>query len=84
MAKIVTVNGEVIETHDDPRTLKELQTIVGGLIEFVYLSEEGDQALMVVNESGMYTCPQNVLASLVAGQPIFGDVIIGPHAIGGD
>jgi hypothetical protein len=81
MAKIIKTDGTIIETHDKPRNLKELQAIVGGLIQFVYLD---DDMLLVVNEEGVYRCPPNPTVSEMVNYPIFGDVIIGPQCIGGD
>jgi len=81
MSMIIKTDGTIIETHDNPRSLKELQTIVGGLIQFVYLD---DDKLLIVNEEGMYICPPNPVASNMVNYPIFGDVIIGPQCIGGD
>ena len=54
--------------------LDELQAIVGGLIEIVYLPHS---QIMVVNEEGLLKgLPYNVMASVLAGQHIVGDVLV--------
>ena len=57
-------------------TLAELQAIVGGLIELVYMP--GDNArVMVVNEEGVLRdLPANWTATGLAGRPIVGDVLV--------
>ena len=54
--------------------LSELQEIVGGMIEIVYLSNE---RIMVVNEEGLLLdLPYNADASVMAMNVIVGDVLI--------
>ena len=43
--------------------LHELQSIVGGYIEIVYLS---DTMIMVINEEGKFTCEPNPAATMLA------------------
>ena len=60
-------------SHKEP-TLAELQGLVGGLIEVVYL-EDGKQ--LIVNEEGvLLDLPLNQTASMLAGQPIVGNAVI--------
>ena len=61
-------------------TLKEMQTLVGGLIELVYLDPNGDRALVVNEEGKVDDLPFNQLATDLATEAhalIFGDVIVG-------
>jgi hypothetical protein len=54
-------------------TLKKLQEIVGGYVEFIYLKEK----VLVVNEEGLlFGLPRNNQATEIAGQPIVGDAIL--------
>ena len=54
--------------------LEELQAVVGGNIETVYLK---DGRMMIVNEEGIIrNLPFNGAATFAAQQPIVGDVII--------
>lgn len=77
MATIIKTNGEMLRV--DPKNgkdfkLQELQEIVGGYIECVYIN---DKIQMVVNEEGKITgLPLNVAASSLAGQCIVGDVLV--------
>lgn len=77
MATIIKTNGERISVQPKNRKdfkLGELRKVVDGYIEIVYLS---DGKLMVVNEEGMpLQLPYNPVASLLAGQPIVGDVLV--------
>ena len=58
-------------------TLQEMQAVVDGLIEPVYLP---DGRVMIVNEEGwVINLPVNQMASLLAGQPIAGSVIVLPR-----
>jgi len=59
--------------------LKELQTIVGGYIECVYLK---DDMTMVVNEDGKLNgLPYNDLATKIMYKNGFFDVIVGPALV---
>ena len=56
-------------------TLKELQTAVGGRIDIVSLPHW----LLIVNDEGALNgSPMNLIATCLAGQPIFGDVLLSP------
>lgn len=78
MATIIKITGE--KENIEPEngkvfTLKELQQAVGGLIEIVYLSKD---KLMIVDEEGLIK-PNPMIneeASIIAKQPIIGQVII--------
>ena len=66
---VVNEDGTTVGT-----TLDDLQQIVAGYIELVYLS---DSEIMVVNEEGLLKgLPPNREASLLAQRPIVGDVVI--------
>lgn len=83
MAKIYKTNGEIIET--EPKngidfSLEELQGVVGGYVEIVYLSKE---LIMVLNEEGKISeLPFNELAtelyqdSISIHDYIVGDVLV--------
>ena len=59
--------------------LRELQKVVGGLIEVVHLS---GGSIMVVNEEGlMMALPPNRHASRLALRPIVGDAVIMPSSM---
>ena len=78
MATIIKINGETenIEPENGKIfTLKELQQVVNGLIEIVYLNED---KLMIVDEEGLLKSNPmiNREASNIANQPIVGQVII--------
>jgi hypothetical protein len=63
------LNGTTVGT-----TLDDLQQVVGGYIELVYLP---DSKIMVVDEEGLLKwLPINREASLLAQRPIVGDVVI--------
>jgi hypothetical protein len=73
MAKLIKADETIIKDVDIS-TLKQMQNLVGGYIEIVYL--DGDE-LMIVNEEGvLFGLPHNVLASALSGKIIVGDVII--------
>jgi hypothetical protein len=57
--------------------LEELQAAVGGWIEYVHITGKDRQlGILVVNEEGaVFKQPINPVASALAGQPIFGDVV---------
>ena len=77
MAKIIKSTGDVCDTHPKNGTdfkLEELRSVVKGYIEIVYLK---DGRLMVVNEEGILEkLPYNHLASMLAKEPIVGDVLV--------
>ena len=73
MAKLLKSNGEILQ-NVDISTLKKMQDLVGGLIEFVYLKD--NQGLLVANEEGLLNdLPHNQKASSIYGRPLVGDVI---------
>lgn len=58
----------------EPRTLRQLQGLVGGYVEVVYLPT-GDQ--MLVDEEGILKNKKmNITASRLANKPIYGDAVI--------
>jgi len=58
-------------------SLPVMQAAVGGLIEYVYIRYNRKKTIMVVNEEGrLIGLPINPIASLIAGQPIVGDVLL--------
>ena len=68
----------VIEEVDTPDnrayTLKEMQKIVGGYVQLVYLSKG---RVMMVDEEGLYkNYKYNEKASKMAGQSIVGTVLV--------
>ncbi|MGH7192224.1 MAG: DUF3846 domain-containing protein [Candidatus Saccharimonadales bacterium] len=74
MATFIPVIGKATGVMSLPLTLTAMQTLVGGFIRFVDLTS-GD--VMVINESsldrlGFY----NKTASNLAGQSIYGDVVV--------
>ena len=73
----IPVNGKTEEFKPANGTtfeLEELQSAVGGNIEFVYPKENH---IMVVDEEGVLKGkPLNTAASFLAGIPIVGDVAI--------
>lgn len=80
MAKIIKSNGEQIEVapmNGNDFKLEELQTIVGGWVEIVWLPNNED--IMVINEEGkLYNLPLNKEATKIY-QDSFGytDLIVG-------
>lgn len=75
MDMIIKTTGETITfPYKKFYELEELQEIVGGYIELVYLPND---EIMVVNEEGLlYNLPYNPKASNYANRPIVGDVLI--------
>jgi len=66
------------ELHKGVPTLKEMQEVVGGLIEVVHLWDEGrNQVHLYVNEEGLYLCnPTMILLSEIYDHfPIRGPVV---------
>jgi Domain of unknown function (DUF3846) len=71
MARLIKSSGEVIP-NVDISSLKKMQDLVQGYIEFVYLNEK----ILVVNEEGLIiNLPLNEQATEIAGYPIVGDAI---------
>ncbi|HIB21727.1 MAG TPA: DUF3846 domain-containing protein [Rhodospirillales bacterium] len=77
MAFIINTSGD--ETEMTPKNgsdfeLKELQDVVGGLIELVALT---NGKLLIVDEEGLLkSLPINTKASMLARRPIVGTAII--------
>lgn len=60
---------------DDTDQLADMQKVVGGNIEPVYLHDEG--VIFWVNEDGIgLNLPLNYTASILAGQPLLGNVLV--------
>lgn len=54
-------------------SLKQMQELVGGYVEFVYLNDK----VLIVNEEGLlFGLPRNNQATEIAGHPIVGDAIL--------
>lgn len=71
MARLLKTNGEILSDVQID-TLKKMQTLVDGYIEFVYTKE----LVLIVNEEGLLReLPVNINASRIAGRPLVGDVI---------
>tara|TARA_R100000900_G_scaffold32549_1_gene26214 strand:+ start:205 stop:456 length:252 start_codon:yes stop_codon:yes gene_type:complete len=76
MARLLKASGEILP-NVSISTLKEMQELVGGYIEFVYTEK---QLVLIVNEEGLImSLPVNQMASEVADQVIVGDVIEVPE-----
>lgn len=79
MAKIIKANGEEIETspmNGNDFKLEELQSIVGGYIEIVWLP---NGKIMVINEEGkLMNLPENVNATKIYHSTFgYNDLIVG-------
>ena len=79
-AFIYQANGEIIPItpkNNVSFTLKEMQDIVGGYIEIVYLK---DGRIMVVNEEGKFNDlnPNQEATKLYMNDYIVGDVLVTP------
>jgi hypothetical protein len=92
MALLLTTDGGV-QPHKpggDAFTLEEAQAAVGGYVELVRPLPPVDQAFggsvkLIVNEEGrLNDMPLNPVASMLAGQPIVGSVLICAQNDGGD
>lgn len=71
MARLLKSSGEVLP-NVDISTLKKMQNLVQGYIEFVYIKDK----ILIVNEEGLLNqLPQNIEASRICGKPLVGDVI---------
>ena len=76
MARLLKASGEILP-NVSISTLKEMQELVGGYIEFVYTEKK---LVLIVNEEGLImSLPVNQMASEVADQVIVGDVIEVPE-----
>lgn len=72
MAVILKSNGSR-ERDVKIKSLKQMQELVGGYVEFVYLNEK----VLIVNEEGLlFGLPRNNQATEIAGHPIVGDAIL--------
>lgn len=76
MANIIKIDGTIVEVNPENGKdfkLNELQKIVGGYIEILYLKSGN---ILVVNDEGAIngSCI-NLRASKIYGSPIFGDVL---------
>lgn len=74
MARLLKANGEILPNVSID-TLKKMQDLVDGYIEFVYLSPSKGLVLIVNEEGLIKELPVNVQASIIAGQPLFGDIV---------
>lgn len=76
MASIIKADGETesVDIVKGNAQLDQLQTLVGGYIEHLRLSDGDD---MWMNEDGLRLgLAPNMLASLIAEQSIVGDVVV--------
>ena len=72
MAVVLKSNGSR-ERDVKINSLKQMQELVGGYVEFVYLKDK----VLIVNEEGLlYGLPRNNQATEIAGHPIVGDAIL--------
>lgn len=71
MAVVLKSNGMRVDAKID--SLKQMQELVGGYVEFVYLNDK----VLIVNEEGLlFGLPRNNQATEIAGHPIVGDAIL--------
>tara|TARA_R100000951_G_C2575360_1_gene160149 strand:+ start:136 stop:387 length:252 start_codon:yes stop_codon:yes gene_type:complete len=76
MARLLKSSGEILP-NVSISTLKEMQELVGGYIEFVYTEKK---LVLIVNEEGLIiSLPVNQMASEIANQVVVGDVIEVPE-----
>lgn len=75
----ITTGGEIIPAESG-LTLKEMQSYVGGIIQYVptwRVSELMDGAEIYCNEEGLiYSLPLNDIVSRFAEMPILGDCVV--------
>lgn len=72
MAVVLKSNGSR-ERDVKINSLKQMQELVGGYVQFVYLNDK----VLIVNEEGLlYGLPRNNQATEIAGHPIVGDAIL--------
>lgn len=73
MARLIKSNGEVLP-NVDISSLKKMQDLVQGYIEFVYLK---DNKVLILNEEGLLmNLPQNKQASNIYGHRVVGDAVV--------
>lgn len=82
-AKILNTDGiysDAVPANGKDFSLKEAQTIVGGLVTCLPLpASVGKGLIMICNEEGViFRLPLNETASQLAGRPIVGQVLICP------
>lgn len=71
MARLLKSNGEILP-NVDISSLKKMQDLVQGYIEFIYVKDK----ILIVNEEGLLDqLPPNNEASRIYGNPLVGDVI---------
>lgn len=76
MARLLKSSGEILP-NVSISTLKEMQELVGGYIEFIYTEKK---LVLIVNEEGLIiSLPVNQMASEIANQVVVGDVIEVPE-----
>lgn len=72
LIKAMPLDGGIVEELPNGE-LSTLQNAVGGYVEAIYLGD----LVMWVNEEGLLQgLPENIAASMIAGQRIVGDVVI--------
>lgn len=71
MFKIDASNGDATEVAR--MTFKQVQEYVGGYVERVGC--QGDRILLVNEEGLIHALPVNTTASVLAGQPIYGNAV---------
>ena len=75
-AQLIKVNGDVVDVLT-PVKLKDGQGFVGGPVEIVRVVIGPRDGQMLVNEEGLiHNLRYNPVASGVAGQQIYGDVLV--------
>ena len=73
MARLIKASGEVL-TNVDISSLKKMQDLVQGYIEFIYLK---DNKVLICNEEGLLmNFPPNKQASNIYGHRVVGDVVV--------
>jgi|TARA_R100000541_G_scaffold17730_2_gene27588 hypothetical protein len=71
MARLLKSNGEILP-NVDISSLKKMQDLVQGYIEFIYIKNK----ILIVNEEGLLDqLPPNIEASRIYGKPLVGDVV---------
>lgn len=73
MAKLIKADGNHVKDVDIS-TLRDMQNLVGGYIEFVHI--KGEETLIVNEEGLIFGLPFNSEASELAGITILGDAIL--------
>ena len=72
MATLYKADGS-IEEGVSIDTLKEMQSHVGGFIEYLY---SGDNVLIVNDEGRIRNLPLNGFMSSLYGAPLYGDIVM--------